>query len=165
MPIIRPMPDTSPPRLSTAQRQQHRADAHHLKPVVQIGSGGLAAAVEKEVDAALRAHGLIKVRVADNDRAAREHIYTQLCEKLAAAPVQHIGKLLVLWRAMPQKPAPQAAPGGGKSAPREVSVRQFGKRAGEKPQIKQLRVLGNQRLTQGGQVKRAKVRQKSLKKF
>jgi RNA-binding protein YhbY len=50
-------------QLTPAQRKDHRAAAHHLDPVVMIGSDGLTQAVEKEVDAALNAHGLIMVRV------------------------------------------------------------------------------------------------------
>ena len=61
--------------LTIAERKQHRADAHHLDPVVLIGSDGLTPAVRREVDAALNAHGLIKVRVFGDDRAERERIW------------------------------------------------------------------------------------------
>ena len=87
--------------LSIAERKVHRAEAHHLDPVVMIGNDGLTPAVQKEVDAALNAHGLIKVRVLGDDRAAREAIYLQLTDQLGAAPIQHIGKLLVMWRPKP----------------------------------------------------------------
>ena len=147
--------------LTPAQRREHRAEAHHLDPVVLIGGDGLTPAVQKEVDAALNAHGLIKVRVFSDDRAAREHIYLQLADELGAAPIQHIGKLLVLWRPMPEKA--KTIDEDRKPGPREVKVLKFG-RAGQKPEVKQIRVLGNQRLTAGGQVKRAKPKQKSLKK-
>ena len=89
--------------LTPAERRVHRAEAHHLDPVVIIGGDGLTPAVQKEVDAALNAHGLIKVRVFGDDRAVREQIYQQLCDELNAAPIQHIGKLLVLWRPIPEK--------------------------------------------------------------
>ena len=58
--------------LSPAQRKEHRAAAHHLHPVVAVGGDGLTPAVTKEVDAALAAHGLIKVRVFRDARAVRE---------------------------------------------------------------------------------------------
>ena len=58
--------------LSSAERKQKRADAHHLDPAVMIGPKGLTAAVRREVDAALQAHGLIKVRVSLDDRTARD---------------------------------------------------------------------------------------------
>lgn len=148
-------------QLSTAERREHRADAHHLDPVVLIGGDGLTDAVQKEIDAALNAHGLIKVRVFNDDRAAREQIYERLCDELSAAPIQHIGKLLVLWRPMPEKV--KSIDEDRKPGPRDVKVLKFG-RAGQKPEVKQLRVLGNQRLTSGGQIKRAKPKQKSVKK-
>src|SRR3954468_20147572 len=85
-------------QLTPAQRKVHRAEAHHLAPIVMIGNDGLTPAVKKEADAALKAHGLIKIRVQGDDREAREAMYNQLCDELGAAPIQHIGKLLVLWR-------------------------------------------------------------------
>jgi putative YhbY family RNA-binding protein len=149
-------------QLTPAQRKVHRAEAHHLDPVVLIGGDGLTAAVKKEVDAALKAHGLIKVRVFSDDRTAREAMLQTLTEELDAAPIQHIGKLLVLWRPQPEKQKPvdeDRMPG-----PKDVKVLKFSKRGGQKPEIKVVRVLGNQRLTSGGQVKRAKPKQKSVKK-
>jgi len=149
-------------QLTPAQRKVHRADAHHLDPVVMIGNDGLTAAVVKEADAALKAHGLIKIRVLGDDRAAREEIYMQLADQLNAAPIQHIGKLLVLWRPLPQKE--KAVDEDRMPGPREFKVLKFSKRGGQKPEVKHVKVLGNQRLTSGGQIKRAKPKQKSVKK-
>ena len=149
-------------QLTPAERRAHRADAHHLDPVVLIGGDGLTPAVQKEIDAALNAHGLIKVRVFGDDRAAREAMNQKLADDLNAAPVQHIGKLLVLWRPIPAKE--KAVDEDRMPGPRDVKVLKFSKRAGQKPEVKQLRVLGNQRLTAGGQIKRAKPKQKSVKK-
>lgn len=84
--------------LTPAQRRAFRAQAHHLHPVVSVASNGLTPAVLKEVDAALQAHELIKIRVYGEDRAQRESILTTVCTELGAAPVQHIGKTLVVWR-------------------------------------------------------------------
>jgi putative YhbY family RNA-binding protein len=149
-------------QLTPAQRKVHRAEAHHLDPVVMIGNDGLTAAVVKEADAALKAHGLIKIRVLGDDRTAREDMYMQLADQLGAAPIQHIGKLLVLWR--PQTPKEKAIDEDRMAGPRDFKVLKFSKRGGQKPEVKTLRVLGNQRLTAGGQVKRAKPKQKSVKK-
>lgn len=148
--------------LTPAQRKVHRADAHHLDPVVLIGGDGLTAAVKKEVDAALKAHGLIKVRVFSDDRAAREAMLQTLADELDAAPIQHIGKLLVLWRPLPEKV--KVVDEDRMPGPKDVKVLKFSKRGGQRPEVKLVRVLGNQRLTSGGQVKRAKVLQKSAKK-
>lgn len=148
--------------LTPAERKAHRADAHHLDPVVMIGSEGLTPAVHKEVDAALNAHGLIKIRVLGDDRAARELIYHQLAAELNAAPVQHIGKLLVLWRPMPEKA--RAVDEDRMPGPKDVKVLKYSKRGGQRPEVRVLRVLGNQRLTPGGKIKRASPKQKSVKK-
>ena len=84
--------------LTAAQRRTLRAQAHPLHPVVAIGHHGLTPSVMHEIDVALAAHELVKVRVFDDDRGAREGLMTRICAELACAPVQHIGKLLVLWR-------------------------------------------------------------------
>mgnify|MGYP002139670192 CR=1 FL=1 len=69
-------------QLTPAQRKEHRAAAHHLDPVVMIGGEGLTPAVRKEIDAALKAHGLIKVRVFSDERETREQILATLAEEL-----------------------------------------------------------------------------------
>ena len=148
--------------LTPAERRAQRAQAHHLDPVVMVGGDGITPNVRKEIDAALNAHGLIKVRVFNDDRAARELMYQELAAELNAAPIQHIGKLLVLWRAQPEKE--RAVNEDRMAAPKDVKVMKYSKRGGQRPEIKTLRVLGNQRLTSGGQIKRAKPKQTSIKK-
>ncbi|MBA4178901.1 MAG: ribosome assembly RNA-binding protein YhbY [Leptothrix sp. (in: Bacteria)] len=148
--------------LSPAERKQQRSLAHHLHPVVLIGGDGLTPAVLKEADAALSAHGLIKVRVFVESRDEREALLVQLADRLGAAPVQHIGKLLVLWRPLPQKDKP--APEGRLPAPRTVKLVTFSRSPHHRPTVKKVRVLGNQRVTAGGTIKRAKRRGASLKK-
>ena len=148
--------------LNTADRRALRADAHHLDPVVMIGGDGLTPAVLKEADSALKAHGLIKVRVLGDDRTAREAIYAQLCDQLNAAPIQHIGKLLVLWRHMPEKVSAEEREGRG-PGPREVKILKFSKSGLRRPEVKKIMVMGNQRVTAGGLIKRAKNRSPSKK--
>jgi len=149
-------------QLSVAERKAHRSEAHHLDPVVMIGNDGLTPAVRKETDAALNAHGLIKVRVLGDDREKREAMYQQLADELNAAPIQHIGKLLVLWRPKPKKE--KAEDEDRKPGPREFKVVKNSSRGGQRPEVKRVRVLGNQRLTSGGNVRKAKPKQKSVKK-
>ena len=149
-------------QLTPAQRKIHRADAHHLNPVVMIGNDGLTPAVIKEAEFALNAHGRINIRGLGADRSAREDMFQTLADQLNAAPIQHIGKLLVLWRPMPVKEKEldeDRMPG-----PRDVKVLKYSSRGGQRPEVKTLRVLGNQRLTSGGQVKRAKPKKVSVKK-
>lgn len=149
-------------QLTPAERKAHRSDAHHLDPVVMVGGDGLTPAVVKETDAALKAHGLIKVRVFADERETREEIMAALCDQLDAAPVQHIGKLLVLWRPQPEKP--KAEPEDRRPGPKVVKILKFSKSGSHRAQVKKLTVLGNQRLTAGGTVKRAKKRTTSVKK-
>ena len=73
-------------QLTPAERKDKRGLAHHLDPVVMIGADGLTPAVEREVDAALRSHGLIKVRMLGDDRAVREAALQALADALDAAP-------------------------------------------------------------------------------
>lgn len=129
-----------------------------------IGGDGLTPAVVKEADAALKAHGLIKVRVLGDDRAVREDIYAQLCDKLSAAPIQHIGKLLVLWRPIPEKQASEDKDGRKGSGVREIKLFKFSKNGSGRPEIKKVQVKGNERVTAGGLIKRAKKRVASTKK-
>jgi putative YhbY family RNA-binding protein len=149
-------------QLTTAARKEIRAQAHHLDPVVLIGGDGLTPAVMKEADAALSAHGLIKVRVFSDERATREDFLATLVDRLSAAPIQHIGKLLVLWRPIPEKP--KAEREDRMPGPKIVKVLKFSKSGNHRPQVKKIKVLGNQRIAAGGQLKRAKKRATSIKK-
>jgi len=148
--------------LTPTERKAHRAAAHHLHPVVAIGADGLTPAVTKEADAALRAHGLIKLRVFSDDRAARELILERLADALDAAPVQHIGKLLVLWRPLPETPRVERE--NRRAGPKVVKLIKFSKSGNHRPQVKKITVMGNQRVTAGGSIKRAKKRAASVKK-
>jgi len=150
-------------QLTPAERKEKRGDAHHLDPTVMIGADGLTAAVLKEAEVALKSHGLIKVRVFSDDRAAREAMLTEMADKLNAAPIQHIGKLLVLWRPRAEDAVEEPA-SDTNQGPRVVKILKFSKRGNHRPQIKKVTVLGNQRVTAGGQVKRAKKRITSIKK-
>lgn len=149
--------------LTPAQRKEHRAAAHHLNPVVMIGAEGLSPAVLAEADAALKAHGLIKLRVFSDDRAAREALLGELAGQLGAAPVQHIGKLLVLWRPIPSK-AKAEPDEDAKAGPRVVKILKYSKSGNHRAQVKKLTVFGNERVTAGGLVKRAKPRMSSKKR-
>lgn len=149
-------------QLTPAQRKEHRAAAHHLAPVVMIGSDGLTPAVQKEVDAALNAHGLIKVRVFSDERTHRETIFSTLAEALGAAPIQHIGKLLVLWRPMPPKDKLERE--GRGAGPRVVKILKFSKSGNHRAQVKKITVMGNMRIAAGGELKRATKRRTSVKK-
>ena len=90
--------------LSPAERKELRARAHKLDPVVMIGAKGLTDEVVKEVDLALKAHELVKVRAPSLERGAREVALQALCERTGAEPVQQIGKVLVVYRKNEERP-------------------------------------------------------------
>lgn len=110
-------------QLTVDERRALRARAHGLNPVVSISQNGLSEAVLKEIDASLKAHELIKIRVYGDDRDAREAWFAEICEKLDAGPVQHIGKLLVVYRPSLELAAKKKAatrPANAKATPRRT---------------------------------------------
>ncbi|MCC7325334.1 MAG: YhbY family RNA-binding protein [Burkholderiales bacterium] len=104
---------------TAAERRALRAQAHHLDPVVSVGQHGLTSAVLHEIDVALKAHELVKLRVFSDDRTVRNAMFVQICAAMHCAPVQHLGKVLVLWRPNPDRPqpAPAVAATGGRKPP------------------------------------------------
>ncbi|HEX7329132.1 MAG TPA: YhbY family RNA-binding protein [Casimicrobiaceae bacterium] len=92
--------------LTPARRRELRAQAHHLRPVVAIGHHGLTPAVVREIDVALKAHELIKLRVLGDDRDERSKLLERVCAELGCAPVQQLGKLLIVWRERSEGEAP-----------------------------------------------------------
>ncbi|MEW6373330.1 MAG: ribosome assembly RNA-binding protein YhbY [Pseudomonadota bacterium] len=149
-------------KLTPAERSALRAEAHGLNPVVMIGEAGLTESVMKEIATSLDAHGLIKVRVFGDDREARIAIYEQICEELDAAPVQHIGKLLVLYR--PKKEVVKERSSKAGKGMREVTIVKASASGTKKPSVTKVMLKGNERVTAGGNIKRAKPRQTSTKK-
>jgi RNA-binding protein len=97
-------------QLSSVARRELRARAHSLNPVVSIAENGLTDAVLKEIDVNLNAHELIKIRVYGDSREVRIAHLEKICSELGAAAVQHIGKLLVVYRPAPAAPAAVNAP-------------------------------------------------------
>jgi putative YhbY family RNA-binding protein len=175
-------------KLSPAQRADLRSQAHALKPVVLVGGEGLTEAVLAEIEVHLAAHQLIKIRVFGDDREARVAAYADICDRLDAAPIQQIGKLLVVWRPESDEAAARpsrvagvrganriAPPSAGEAAaetsskgraPRVVKVVKITRDAPvvRKPKKQKLLVRGNERVTAGGNVKRAKKRLPSAKR-
>ena len=84
--------------MNTKQISFLRGLAHNLNPVVMIGNNGLTEQVLKEIDASLKAHELIKIKVLGDDRELRIQMLEEICEKSNAIAVHHIGKQLVVYR-------------------------------------------------------------------
>ena len=112
--------------LTSAERRELRARAHHLNPVVMVGESGATPAVLHEIDIALKSHELIKIRILGDDRERRERLDAEICAALGASPVQAIGKMLVLFRERPEEAdAPKKAPARRARKPRFRSKRSF----------------------------------------
>ena len=149
-------------KLTPAERSELRSEAHALNPVVMIGADGLTPTVLKEIDSSLKSHGLIKVRVFGDDREARIGMYETICDKLSAFPIQHIGKLLIVYRPKPEAGAERTVTSG--RGMREVTIVKPSASGTKRPSVTKVMVKGNERVTAGGSIKRAKPRQKSAKK-
>ena len=84
--------------LSPEQRREYRGIAHNLKPVIIVGDKGLTEGLQEELERALNDHELIKVKVASQDREARQEAISALCEAAGAELIQVIGKIAVIMR-------------------------------------------------------------------
>ncbi|PKM46168.1 MAG: ribosome assembly RNA-binding protein YhbY [Gammaproteobacteria bacterium HGW-Gammaproteobacteria-1] len=84
--------------LTQAQKRHLRKLAHTLKPVIIVGNAGVSPALVQELDTTLEHHELVKVRVNGEDRAARQAMVVELCDKSGGELVQTIGHIAVLYR-------------------------------------------------------------------
>ena len=113
--------------LTVAERLALKGRAHALNPTVMIGSAGLTEAVLKEIALTLNTHELIKIRVMNDDRALRATMLETICTQLQSAPVQHIGKILVVYKPNPEK--------------HKIEIKNMPRHKGKKPLTK--KQLGN----------------------
>jgi putative YhbY family RNA-binding protein len=90
------MPVALPPR----QRAELKARAHSLEPAVYVGKAGVQDSIVREVERALTAHELIKMKI-DADRDERESMADIVADRTGATVVQRVGKVVVLWRPSP----------------------------------------------------------------
>jgi len=89
--------------LTPRERSHLKARAHALEPRVQVGHSGMTDAVAAEVDRALKAHELIKVKILGDDRHERKETAAAIATRAGAALVQSVGKVIVLWRPNPDE--------------------------------------------------------------
>jgi putative YhbY family RNA-binding protein len=94
-----------PVTLTARERTHLKGRAHALEPIVQVGQGGLSDAVVVELERALTAHELIKVRINGSDREARHATADAIRDRTDAAIVHQVGKIIVLWRPTPDEPS------------------------------------------------------------
>ncbi len=87
--------------INSKYRQQLKAQAHSLKPIVTIGNHGLTEAVQLEIERALVDHELIKIRIQGNDRVLRRQMIDEICQTRQAELVQSIGHICAIYRKNP----------------------------------------------------------------
>lgn len=90
------------PNLTGRERKALRGLAHHLEPVVQVGSAGITEAVARQVDEALRAHELVKVRL--HQPADKHGDAEALAAATGAALCGMVGHVVILYRPDPERP-------------------------------------------------------------
>jgi len=85
--------------LTSKQRKELKAQAHHLNPVIRVGQKGITDNLLKETDQALTTHELIKVHIAQDEKADRQTTAAEIASACRAEVVDHIGKIAILYRA------------------------------------------------------------------
>jgi len=122
--------------LTPAERRDLKARAHALNPVLMISEAGLSPSVLAEAERCLKSHELIKIRVFSTDRDSRDLLLQELCLRTGAMPVQHIGKVLVIYRKNPEAEILKRRPPLRKphrlpveETPRRAFSRSFGEQA------------------------------------
>jgi len=114
--------------LTVSERLALKGRAHALSPTVMIGNAGLTEAVLKEIAASLKIHELIKIKVMA-ERPQREAILAEICTQLNAAPVQHIGKVLVVYQPNPEVHLPAIRKAPRHKGKKPLTKRQLGARS------------------------------------
>lgn len=114
--------------LTVSERLALKGRAHALNPIVMIGNAGLTEAVLKEIAASLKIHELIKIKVMA-ERPQREAILAEICTQLNAAPVQHIGKILVVYQPNPEVHLPEIRKAPRHKGKKPLTKKQLGSRA------------------------------------
>lgn len=87
-----------PTALTNQERAHLKARAHALEPVVHVGNSGVTDTLVAEIDRALTAHELVKVKVGTDDRERRVAIGDDICARTHATAVHRVGKIVILWR-------------------------------------------------------------------
>lgn len=88
--------------LSPTFKKSLLVKAHSLKPIVRLGKKGLTDTVNQEIDAALLAHELVKIKISGSTPEDRMELYNALAELHSAAKIQIIGHIIVLYRKKPE---------------------------------------------------------------
>jgi len=91
--------------LTSKQRAYLRGLANTLEPIFLIGKGGVSDSMVKDIDAALEARELIKIKVLNNSMIDAREASIEIAEKTGADVVQVIGGKFVLYKPSSKNPA------------------------------------------------------------
>lgn len=84
--------------LTSRQTTYLRSLAHPLKPLVQVGSKGIADNLIEQIRDQLKAHELIKIRFNTESAVEPAEVADELARRTASHIVQRLGRMLVLYR-------------------------------------------------------------------
>lgn len=84
--------------LNSRQRAQLRGMANNYEAIFQVGKGGINDQLIKQVDEALEAHELIKLRVLETSPDTSRQAADIIAERVGADVVQVIGYRFILYR-------------------------------------------------------------------
>ncbi len=84
--------------LNSRQRAQLRGMANSYETIFQVGKGGINEQLIKQVDEALEARELIKLRTLENSPETSRTAADEIAEKVGADVVQVIGSRFILYR-------------------------------------------------------------------
>jgi RNA-binding protein len=91
--------------LTGKQRRYLRSLGHELKPIVQVGKGGIDDGLVAAVDQALIDHELVKVKIGEAAGLERHGAAEAIAHRTGSEIAQVLGNTLLLYRADPEDPA------------------------------------------------------------
>lgn len=86
------------------QRAYLRGLANNMDPIFQIGKNGVEEAFLKQLEEALEARELIKIKVLENSGLMAREASNSICEKIGCEGIQAIGSKIVLYKKSSKKP-------------------------------------------------------------
>jgi len=90
-------------KLEKKQKRNLKAQAHDLKPVILIGEKGLTENVHNEIDVALEAHELIKIKAFRAPKEYKEDLSAEITVTNRCELIAIIGNIMIFYRKNPKK--------------------------------------------------------------
>lgn len=90
--------------ITSKQRSYLRSIGHDMQPIFQIGKGGIEESMLKQIDEALEARELLKIKVLNNSGLEAREASDIICEELNCEGIQAIGSKIVIYRKSVKKP-------------------------------------------------------------